>query len=184
MCTTFAITISFLSLLPSVPRPSFRESVKTLADTLEVHSEASASCSVCPWDTVPTAPATGSTTTGTGVGAAAAAKGKQIEAPVSVSICPWEDDVKSPPPPRYVPPTTTLGSPYRIQFIFPVPPLLLPFRIPIYLEKASDIGEVSERMKRSCGLRQSTLDSDFHSTKNLMPDVSTQRRASITITPR
>lgn len=52
------------------------------------------------------------------------------------------------------------------------------------MEKASDIGEVSERMKRSCGLRQSTLDSDFHSTKNLMPDVSTQRRASITITPR
>jgi len=44
--------------------------------------------------------------------------------------------------------------------------------------------DVSERMKRSCGLRQNTLDGDFHSTKRLAPIASEQRRASMTMAPR
>lgn len=48
----------------------------------------------------------------------------------------------------------------------------------------SEVSEVSERMKRSCGLRQNTLDGDFHSTKRLMPVVTEQRRASVSIAPR
>ncbi|EAT45719.1 AAEL003025-PA [Aedes aegypti] len=52
------------------------------------------------------------------------------------------------------------------------------------IRSSTDISEVSERMKRSCGLRQNTLDSDFHSTKRLVPVVTEQRRASMTIAPR
>lgn len=48
----------------------------------------------------------------------------------------------------------------------------------------SEIVDVSEKMRKSCGLRQNTLDSDFHSTKRLTPNVSEQRRASMTMAPR
>lgn len=48
---------------------------------------------------------------------------------------------------------------------------------------SSDITEVSERMRRSCGLRQNTVDSDY-SSKRLTPHVTEQRRASMTMAPR
>jgi hypothetical protein len=57
-----------------------------------------------------------------------------------------------------------------------------------FTSSSSDIvnTDVSERMKRSCGLglRQNTLDSDFHSTKRLAPAINEQRRASMTMAPR
>lgn len=57
-----------------------------------------------------------------------------------------------------------------------------------FTSSPSDIvnSDVSERMKRSCGLgiRQNTLDSDFHSTKRLAPAINEQRRASMTMAPR
>lgn len=50
---------------------------------------------------------------------------------------------------------------------------------------SADINEVSDRMRRSCGLRQSTVDCDVLSHKKLAPIVgSEQRRASMTIPPR
>lgn len=50
---------------------------------------------------------------------------------------------------------------------------------------SADINEVSDRMRRSCGLRQSTLDCDLLSHKKLAPvGSSEQRRASMTIPPR
>lgn len=44
--------------------------------------------------------------------------------------------------------------------------------------------DVSERMKRSCGIRQNTVDENFHSSKRLAPVVTEQRRASMTMAPR
>ncbi|KAL9695391.1 hypothetical protein quinque_014676 [Culex quinquefasciatus] len=84
----------------------------------------------------------------------ATAKPPEKESTVSVSVCPWDDG------------DVKLPSESK-----PKPP-------------ASDISEVSERMKRSCGLRQNTLDGDFHSTKRLAPVVTEQRRASMTMAPR
>lgn len=49
---------------------------------------------------------------------------------------------------------------------------------------SSDISDVSDRMRRSCGLRQNTVDSCESSTKRLMPNFTEQRRASVTLTPR
>ncbi|XP_065091511.1 uncharacterized protein LOC135712492 isoform X2 [Ochlerotatus camptorhynchus] len=84
---------------------------------------------------------------------------KEAPSSVSVSICPWDDgDAKLPPE-------------SKTKALTPIRP-------------TTDISEVSERMKRSCGLRQNTLDSDFHSTKRLVPVVTEQRRASMTIAPR
>nr|XP_029717693.1 LOW QUALITY PROTEIN: uncharacterized protein LOC115260679 [Aedes albopictus] len=84
---------------------------------------------------------------------------KEAPASVSVSVCPWDDgDAKLPPDSK----TKALNA----------------------IRSATDISEVSERMKRSCGIRQNTLDSDFHSTKRLAPVVTEQRRASMTIAPR
>uniref|UniRef100_A0A8D8FM75 Regulator of G-protein signaling 9 n=1 Tax=Culex pipiens TaxID=7175 RepID=A0A8D8FM75_CULPI len=84
----------------------------------------------------------------------ATAKPPEKESTVSVSVCPWDDG------------DVKLPSESK-----PKPP-------------ASDISEVSERMKRSCGLRQNTLDGDFHSTKRLAPVVTEQRRASMTMAPK
>lgn len=50
--------------------------------------------------------------------------------------------------------------------------------------ESTEISDVSERMRKSCGLRQNTLDSDFHSTKRLMPTVVEHRRASVTVAPK
>ncbi|XP_062536820.1 regulator of G-protein signaling 11-like isoform X2 [Armigeres subalbatus] len=81
---------------------------------------------------------------------------KEAQFSVSVSICPWDDgDAKLPSESK----NKALSS-------------------------TADISDVSERMKRSCGLRQNTLDSDFHSTKRLAPVVTEQRRASMTMAPR
>ncbi|KFB38880.1 AGAP000232-PA-like protein [Anopheles sinensis] len=84
------------------------------------------------------------------------------ESSVSVSVCPWDDsDIK--------------------------PPAKTDSKLKQFSESthgATEITEVSERMKRSCGLRQNTLDSDFHSTKRLAPVVTEQRRASMTMAPR
>ncbi|XP_059617726.1 uncharacterized protein LOC132262452 isoform X2 [Phlebotomus argentipes] len=91
--------------------------------------------------------------------------GPSVESSVSVSICPWEEEGAS------VPSNKSGARP----------------KVPSQLEirnTSSEITEVSERMRRSCGLRQNTLDSDFHSTKRLMPAVTEQRRASVTIAPR
>ncbi|XP_055617058.1 uncharacterized protein LOC129762628 [Toxorhynchites rutilus septentrionalis] len=84
---------------------------------------------------------------------------KEKPAAVSVSVCPWDDgDAKLPPVSKSKPLEAVRSS--------------------------TDISEVSERMKRSCGLRQNTLDCDFHSTKRLAPVVTEQRRASMTMAPR
>ncbi|XP_058176304.1 regulator of G-protein signaling 9-like [Anopheles ziemanni] len=81
------------------------------------------------------------------------------ESSVSVSVCPWDDsDIK--------PPAKTASSSKLKQFSEST-------------HGATEITEVSERMKRSCGLRQNTLDSDFHSTKRLAPAVTEHRRASV-----
>ncbi|XP_052900912.1 uncharacterized protein LOC128307206 [Anopheles moucheti] len=82
---------------------------------------------------------------------------------VSVSVCPWDSaDAK--------PPTKTDSSKQKQHSDLP--------------HGTTEISEVSERMKRSCGLRQNTLDGDFHSTKRLAPVVTEQRRASMTMAPR
>uniref|UniRef100_A0A182M565 RGS domain-containing protein n=1 Tax=Anopheles culicifacies TaxID=139723 RepID=A0A182M565_9DIPT len=82
---------------------------------------------------------------------------------VSVSVCPWDSaDAK--------PPTKTDSSKLKQYSELP--------------HSTTEISEVSERMKRSCGLRQNTLDGDFHSTKRLAPVVTEQRRASMTMAPR
>ncbi|GAB0094525.1 regulator of G-protein signaling 7 [Sergentomyia squamirostris] len=91
--------------------------------------------------------------------------GPSVESSVSVSICPWEEEGAT------LPSNKSGARP----------------KVPTQLEinkTSSDITEVSERMRRSCGIRQNTLDSDFHSTKRLMPAVTEQRRASVTIAPR
>uniref|UniRef100_A0A182QRC7 RGS domain-containing protein n=1 Tax=Anopheles farauti TaxID=69004 RepID=A0A182QRC7_9DIPT len=85
---------------------------------------------------------------------------KPADAAVSVSVCPW-DSADGPP--------TAKSDGTSIK----PPP-----------GGATEISEVSERMKRSCGLRQNTLDGDFHSTKRLAPVVTEQRRASMTMAPR
>ncbi|XP_055680588.1 uncharacterized protein LOC129788488 isoform X2 [Lutzomyia longipalpis] len=88
-----------------------------------------------------------------------------VEPPVSVSVCPWDEEGAT------VPSSKSGTRP----------------KVPSQLEirnTSSEITEVSERMRRSCGLRQNTLDSDFHSTKRLTPAVTEQRRASVTIAPR
>uniref|UniRef100_A0A182JDG4 Uncharacterized protein n=1 Tax=Anopheles atroparvus TaxID=41427 RepID=A0A182JDG4_ANOAO len=82
---------------------------------------------------------------------------------VSVSVCPWDDsDIQ--------PPARSDNSRSK--------------QLSESTQGATEITEVSERMKRSCGLRQNTLDSDFHSTKRLAPVVTEQRRASMTMAPR
>uniref|UniRef100_A0A182W5A9 Uncharacterized protein n=1 Tax=Anopheles minimus TaxID=112268 RepID=A0A182W5A9_9DIPT len=82
---------------------------------------------------------------------------------VSVSVCPWDSaDAKAPP--------KTDTSKLKQYSDLP--------------HSTTEISEVSERMKRSCGLRQNTLDGDFHSTKRLAPVVTEQRRASMTMAPR
>uniref|UniRef100_A0A182TC90 RGS domain-containing protein n=1 Tax=Anopheles maculatus TaxID=74869 RepID=A0A182TC90_9DIPT len=82
---------------------------------------------------------------------------------VSVSVCPWDSaDAKLPP--------KTDNSKLKQYSDLP--------------HSTTEITEVSERMKRSCGLRQNTLDGDFHSTKRLAPVVTEQRRASMTMAPR
>ncbi|XP_037920486.1 regulator of G-protein signaling 9 isoform X9 [Hermetia illucens] len=58
-----------------------------------------------------------------------------------------------------------------------------PTKQPVEPKNANDITEVSERMRRSCGLRQNTVDSDY-SSKRLTPHVTEQRRASMTMAPR
>ncbi|XP_058444021.1 uncharacterized protein LOC131425831 [Malaya genurostris] len=84
--------------------------------------------------------------------------GKEPSVPVSVSVCPWDDgDVQLP-----------INSKTKAADVI----------------RPADISDVSERMKRSCGLRQNTLDSDFHSSKRLAPVVTEQRRASMTMAPR
>ncbi|XP_058821535.1 uncharacterized protein LOC131683498 isoform X2 [Topomyia yanbarensis] len=89
-------------------------------------------------------------------GAATTTGGK--ESSVSVSVCPWDEgDVQLP----------SNSKTKAAETIRP-----------------ADISDVSERMKRSCGLRQNTLDSDFHSSKRLAPVVTEQRRASMTMAPR
>lgn len=45
-----------------------------------------------------------------------------------------------------------------------------------------DISEISERIKKSCGIRQNTVDSDMFSSQRLAPTIQ-PRRASITTTP-
>ena len=50
---------------------------------------------------------------------------------------------------------------------------------------SSDISEISERMRKTCGLRQNTLDCEMlPSGKRLAPISTEPRRASITIAPR
>lgn len=74
-------------------------------------------------------------------------------AAIQLSVCPWEQDE----------PDQTTSK-----------------RLP---STSSDISDVSDRMRRSCGLRQNTVDS-CESTKRLMPNFTEQRRASVTLTPR
>uniref|UniRef100_A0A182XY08 Uncharacterized protein n=1 Tax=Anopheles stephensi TaxID=30069 RepID=A0A182XY08_ANOST len=82
---------------------------------------------------------------------------------VSVSVCPWDSaDAKLPPK----------ADNSKLKQYSDLP------------HSTTEISEVSERMKRSCGLRQNTLDGDFHSTKRLAPVVTEQRRASMTMAPR
>ncbi|XP_055523475.1 uncharacterized protein LOC129717529 [Wyeomyia smithii] len=85
--------------------------------------------------------------------------GKEPSAAVSVSVCPWDDSDAQLP--------SANSKPRALEVVRP-----------------ADISEVSERMKRSCGLRQNTLDSDFHSSKRLAPVITEQRRASMTMAPR
>uniref|UniRef100_A0A182WTN0 Uncharacterized protein n=1 Tax=Anopheles quadriannulatus TaxID=34691 RepID=A0A182WTN0_ANOQN len=90
------------------------------------------------------------------------------ESAVSVSVCPWDSaDAKLPTK------TDSTNSSKSKQHGDHHPP-----------HSTAEISEVSERMKRSCGLRQNTLDGDFHSTKRLAPVVTEQRRASMTMAPR
>ncbi|XP_021703401.1 uncharacterized protein LOC5576890 isoform X2 [Aedes aegypti] len=129
---------------------------KPLSTTLESAVESSSgACSVCPWDSPPTSKAL------VPVEKKSAAAEKEAQSSVSVSVCPWDDgDAKLPSDSSSK--TKALNA----------------------IRSSTDISEVSERMKRSCGLRQNTLDSDFHSTKRLVPVVTEQRRASMTIAPR
>lgn len=60
---------------------------------------------------------------------------------------------------------------------------MFPFGI-VYGSSSSDITEISERMRKTCGLRQSTLDCELYGGKRLAPATTEPRRASITITPR
>ncbi|XP_049288502.1 uncharacterized protein LOC125766506 isoform X2 [Anopheles funestus] len=83
---------------------------------------------------------------------------------VSVSVCPWDSADAKPVPAK------TDSSKQKQYSDLP--------------QSTTEISEVSERMKRSCGLRQNTLDGDFHSTKRLAPVVTEQRRASMTMAPR
>ncbi|KAJ6638161.1 Regulator of G-protein signaling 7 [Pseudolycoriella hygida] len=84
-----------------------------------------------------------------------------VEPTVSVSVCPWESEE--------LPQSSDAKSRKEHE--------------PIGL--SADISEVSDRMRRSCGLRQSTLDCDLFSHKKLAPVGGTeQRRASMTIPPR
>lgn len=72
----------------------------------------------------------------------------------SSSVCPW-DDVPEVIPEKSEQPSSSTTT--------------------------SDVSDVSDKMKKSCKLRQqNTLDSDFHSSKRLLPTVMEHRRASMT----
>ncbi|XP_052872881.1 uncharacterized protein LOC128278237 [Anopheles cruzii] len=138
----------------------YREVSKPLGTMLEATVESGGvdASVVCPWD-LPGAPA---------------AK-QPAAAAVATSVCPWDDaETDGPvlPAASQAEPTTTTTSTSASQ-------------VPATATHATtEISEMSERMKRSCGLRQNTLDSDFHSTKRLTPVVTEQRRASMTTAPR
>ncbi|CAO1386043.1 unnamed protein product [Diamesa serratosioi] len=113
----------------------------------------------------------------------------------SCSVCPWDTPENDPPSVSVTLPTQQQKQPTPPSHTLLPPPspskpkltVDLPFtsNAPL-LQSSSDIinSEVSDRMRRSCGLRQNTLDSDFHSTKRLAPIMSEQRRASMTMAPR
>ncbi|XP_037025638.1 regulator of G-protein signaling 9 isoform X2 [Bradysia coprophila] len=84
-----------------------------------------------------------------------------VEPTVSVSVCPWESEE--------LPQSSDAKS----------------RKDPDVIGSSADISDVSDRFRRSCGLRQSTLDCDLLSHKKLAPiGGSEQRRASMTIPPR
>lgn len=110
------------------------------------------------------------------------------EAKVCVSICPWEDETASP------------STPTKRYEIFMLPARRLRLHILIFLysilsnsntpavetrNSSSDISDISERLRKSCGVRQNTLDPDMFSNQRLAPVNYQQRRASITtMSPR
>ncbi|CAG9803598.1 unnamed protein product [Chironomus riparius] len=96
------------------------------------------------------------------------------------NICPWDTiEIESEPAQTLQPPVSPSANTSKPKLTVDLPSI--PFT-----SSSSDIinTDVSERMKRSCGLRQNTLDSDFHSSKRLAPVISEHRRASMTIAPR
>lgn len=55
----------------------------------------------------------------------------------------------------------------------------------IFISTTVEISDVADRMRKTCGLRQNTVDSsEYSSSKRLMPNITEQRRSSMTITPR
>ncbi|XP_055384762.1 uncharacterized protein LOC129614265 [Condylostylus longicornis] len=84
-----------------------------------------------------------------------------VEPPVQLAICPWEDDDDKSTEP------------------------VIELKVPVKTESSisSDIAEVSEKMKRSCGLRQNTVDADC-GVKKLTLIHNEQRRSSMTTLPR
>lgn len=54
-----------------------------------------------------------------------------------------------------------------------------------FISTTVEVNEVADRMRKTCGLRQNTVDSsEYSSSKRLMPNITEQRRSSMTITPR
>ncbi|XP_070506704.1 uncharacterized protein [Chironomus tepperi] len=96
------------------------------------------------------------------------------------NVCPWDTiEIESEPAQTLHPPAPPSANTSKPKLTVDLPSI--PFT-----SSSSDIinTDVSERMKRSCGLRQNTLDCDFHSSKRLAPVISEHRRASMTMAPR
>ncbi|KAG5684823.1 hypothetical protein PVAND_014035 [Polypedilum vanderplanki] len=96
------------------------------------------------------------------------------------NVCPWDTiEIESEPSPQptSLPPASPSATKPKLTVDLPFNPSS---------SSPSDIinTDVSERMKRSCGLRQNTLDCDFLSAKRLAPVVNEHRRASMTMAPR
>lgn len=92
-----------------------------------------------------------------------------IELPASAcAVCPWDS---ADPPSTPSSTATDIKSKKSPETKGALPQEIL----------LSAVSDMSDKMKRSCRLRQqNTLDSDFHSSKRLLPTVNEQRRASMT----
>lgn len=93
-----------------------------------------------------------------------------IELPTtSCSVCPWDE--ADPEPTSSSSADVDLKSKKQPETKGALPQEIL----------QADVSDMSDKMKKSCRLRQqNTLDSDFLSSKRLLPTVNEHRRASMT----